>query len=291
MDGIVWPATRPKFSVRLPGMLLQGQAPKPAPVAGVFSGLKGWWDPPPSTGAVAQRSYQHGGWANQAYYSPRVLVLEGSLFGNDPLLVRGAFESFIGGLSINELFPLVVEEGGLVRHAMVRLEEDPLITWRGGGSASFNIQLIAPDYRRFSGDGSGPTYSQTVALPFTEGGRRRPYTLPKRIDATVVSGSVDVANRGNAPSPVVATFDGPVPSPTVRMPDGQSMTFALDVLPGQELSVDFDSRTVLLNGVSRRGAVRGRWLEFSPGANTLIFDAASYNEAARMTVSWSDSWK
>ena len=291
MDGIVWPAVRPRFSVRLPGMVLQGQAPGPAPVAGVFSGLKGWWDPPPSTGAVAQRSYQHGGWADRAYYPPRVLVLEGSLFGNDPLLVRDAFESFIGGLSINELFPMVVEEGGLVRHAMVRLEEDPLITWRGGGSASFNIQLIAPDYRRFSGDGSGPTYSRTVGLPFTQGGRVRPYTLPSTINATVVSGSVDVVNAGTAPAPVTVRFDGPVSGPTVRLPDGQWVSFDLDVLPGQSLVVDLDARTVLLNGVSRRGAMRGRWLVLGPGNNTLTFDAASYDEAARMTVSWSDSWK
>ena len=285
-------ASKPRVSVSLPGVVLQGQAPSPAPVAGVFEELRGWWEPPPATGVVVQRAYQNGGWAEPSYHSHRALVLKGSLFGDDPLDVRDAVEAFIGGLSINELFPFVVSEGGLVRHVMARRSnKEPLVEWRGGGVASFNLQFVAPDWRRFSGDGSGPTHSSTVGLPRTEGGRVRPYTLPSTISATVVSGSVDVVNVGNAPAPVVARFDGPVPSPTVRMPDGQWMTFALDVLAGQELTVDFDAHTVRLNGVDRRGSVRGRWLEFGPGANTLIFDAASYVEAARMTVSWSDSWK
>ncbi|MCC3277536.1 phage tail family protein [Arthrobacter sp. zg-Y20] len=291
MVDIAWTTDRPRFSVTLPGMVLQGQAAESAPVAGVFSDLKGWWDPPSSRGTVTQRSYQHGGWADRAYYSPRVLVLEGSLFGDDPLAVRDAFEAFIGGLSINDLFPLVVTEGSLSRYAMVRLEEDPLVVWRGGGEATFNIQLIAPDYRRLSGTGPAPAYSLTVPLPRTQGGRVRPYTLPSTINATVVSGSVDVLNSGTAPAPVTVRFDGPVSGPTVRMPDGQWLSFDLDVLPGQSLVVDLDARTALLNGVSRRGTMRGRWLVFGPGSNTLTFDAASYDEAARMTVSWSDSWK
>lgn len=279
------------YRVRLPGIVLQGQAAESAPVAGVFEDLTGWRNPTPSTGAITQRSYQHGGWAGPAFYEPRVLVLKGSLFGDDPLAVRDAVEAFVGGLSINEFFPLVVEEAGLVRHVMVRLEADPKVVWNGGEVATFDLQFGAEDWRRFAGDGSGPTHSVTVGLPFTSGGRIRPYTLPSTINATVVSGSADVVNVGSAPARVVARFDGPVSSPSVRMPDGQWMTFALDVLPGQELSVDFDARTVLLNGVSRRGVVRGHWLVFGPGLNTLIFDAGSYDEAARMTVSWSDSWK
>ena len=279
------------YRVRLPGIVLQGQAPEPAPVAGVFEDLSGWRNPPASVGGIVQRAYQHGGWGEPAYYESRVLVLKGSLFGDDPLAVRDAAEAFVGGLSINEFFPLVVEEPGLVRHVMVRLEEDPKVVWNGGEVATFDLQFGAEGWRRFSGDGSGPSYSQTVGLPRTQGGRVRPYVLPSRINATVVSGSVDVVNAGTAPAPVTVRFDGPVSQPTVRMPDGQWMSFALDVLPGQELTVDFDARTVRLNGVDRRGSARGRWLVFGPGLNTLIFDAGSFDEAARMTVSWSDSWK
>lgn len=281
------------FTVTLPGMTLQGQGvvDNTAPVSAVFSDLKGWWDPPPSTGTVTQRAYQHGGWLNRAFYSPRVLVLEGAIFGDDPLMVRDAFEAFVGGLSINDLFPLVVNEGGLVRHVMVRMEEDPLIVWNGGEAATFNIQLIAPDHRRLSGDGTSPTYSVTVGLPFTEGGWILPVTLPATIEATVVSGSVSVRSVGSAPAPVTVTFTGPVSRPSVRSAvTGQSMLFDLDVLAGQSLVVDLDARTVLLNGVRRRNTMRGQWLEPVPN-DVLVFDSAAYNPDARMTVSWFDSWK
>lgn len=289
--GNVWPP-RPRFSVRLPGMVLQGQAAESAPVAGVFTDLKGWWDPPPSAGAVTQRAFQHGGWAGRAYYSPRVLVLSGSLFGDDPLAVRDAFEAFIGGLSINELFPLVVEEGGLVRHVMVRLEEDPLVEWRGGEGATFNLQFVAPDWRRFAGDGSGATRSVVTGLPSSSGGLVFPASAPFLFDAVVVSGEVAVVNDGTAPAPVVVSFQGPVPNPSVQLREsGEVMTFALNVLAGQTLAVDFDRRTVRLNGVSRRGSLRGRWFELGPGLNTLKFDAAAFSPAATMTVSWSDAWK
>lgn len=255
------------------------------------SNLVGWWDATGTTGQVAQRSYQSGGWIDRAFSEPRTLVVSGLLRAPTRVDARLATESLMRLMSVDTLVPLVVTEDGLSRYVMARQEGKPVVEWVTDTLVSWNIQLVAPDWRRFSGTGPTPTYSQTVGLPRTQGGRVRPYTLPARISATVVSGSVDVTNVGSAPAPVVVRFDGPVSSPTVRMPDGQWMSFALDVLPGQELTVDFDARTVLLNGVSRRGVVRGRWLVFGPGVSTLIFDAGSFDEAARMTVSWSDSWK
>lgn len=283
---------RRRFSVQLPGQTLFGSAPVPGRVTGVFTDIRGWWDPTPSRGRVVERDYQHGGIPNEAYYSPRVLVLTGSLYGDDPLEVRDAFESFLGNLSINELFPIVVDEAGLVRHALVRLEEDPLIGWRGGEEATFNIQLIAPDYRRFAGDGTAPSRTATVGLPYTSGGRVRPYSLPSQIDAQVVAGSVNVVNSGSAPPVVIVTFHGPVPRPVVRSATtGDALMFDLEVLPGQSLVVDLGKRTALLNGVSRRGRKRGRWLTIPTEGDTLIFDAEAYDPDARMTVDQTEAWK
>lgn len=260
-------------------------------VSGFFQDLSGWWAPTPSTGSVVQRAYHSGGVPDRAFHQSRVLVFKGGFRGNEPVLVRDEMEAFLGSMPIDDLFPLVVEEDGLVRHVMARLEGDPLTAWRGGKTATFNLQFVAPKWRRLSGDGSGPQRSVTVGLPSTSGGRRRPFRLPSRIDAAVVSGSVNLVNLGTASPPVSVRFDGPVSRPAVRsLLTGRSQWFDLDVLPGQSLVVDQDARTVLLNGVSRRGSMRGDWLTPVPG-DSLVFDAASYNEAARMTVSWSDAWK
>lgn len=253
--------------------------------------VDGWWEPTASTGAVTQRQGASGGWLDEAESVGRRLVVKGSVESGSHAESVAMLEALWRALPVKGTTPFVVVEDGVPRHVMVRQEDKPETDWLTDTFVTFDFQVHSKDWRRFAGDGSGPTHSVTVPLPRTQGGRVRPYTLPARISATVVSGSVDVVNVGSAPASVVARFDGPVSSPTVRMPDGQWMTFALDVLPGQELTVDFDARTVLLNGVSRRGVVRGRWLVFEPGVSTLIFDAGSFDEAARMTVSWSDSWK
>lgn len=274
--------------VSLAGGALEGLA---AGVEWSCNKLVGWWESTGTTGQVVQRSYQSGGWADEAFAEPRTLVVGGLLRAPDRVTARVAVEALQGLLSRNVLVPFVVSEDGLSRYVMVRQEGKPVVEWITDTLVSWDIQLVAPDYRRFSGAGPTPTYSATVPLPRTQGGRVRPYTLPARISATVVSGSVDVVNVGSAVPPVVVRFDGPVSGPTVRMSDGQWLSFDLDVLPGQSLVVDLDARTVLLNGVSRRGTMRGRWLVLGPGGSSLSFDAASYDEAARMTVSWSDSWK
>ena len=256
-----------------------------------ISSIKGWDEPTASTGQVTQRQGASGGWLDEAESAGRRLVVAGSIDSDSHSESVAMLRALWRALPVKGVTPFVVVENGAPLYAMVRQEDKPDTDWLTDTYVTFNFQLHSKEYRRFSGDGSGPSYSQTVGLPRTQGGRVRPYVLPSRINATVVSGSVDVVNAGNAPAPVVVRFDGPVSSPAVRMPDGQWMSFALDVLPGQELTVDFDAHTVRLNGVDRRASVRGRWLVFGPGANTLIFDAASYVEAARMTVSWSDSWK
>lgn len=256
-----------------------------------ISQVDGWWEPTESTGALEQRSGASGGWLGEAHEMGRRLVVKGSIDSGSHAESAAMLEALWRTLPVQGVSPFVVVEDGLPRHVMARQEGKPVSEWLTDTYVTFNFQTHSKEYRRFSGDGSGPTYSQTVGLPRTEGGRRRPYRLPSAINATVISGSVDVVNAGSAPAAVTVTFDGPVPRPTVRMPDGQWQAFDLDVLPGQSLVVDQDSQTVKLNGVSRRGTMRGNWLELSPGNNTLIFDAASYDEAARMTVSWSDSWK
>lgn len=256
-----------------------------------ISDIDGWDEPTASTGGVTQRQGASGGWLDEAESMGRRLVVKGSIESDSHAESAAMLEALWRALPVRGTTPFVVVEGGVARYVMVRQEDKPDTDWLTDTYVTFDFQVHSKEWRIFSGDGSGPTHSVTVGLPFTRGGRVRPYTLPSTINATVVSGSVDVVNVGSAPARVVARFDGPVSSPSVRMPDGQWMTFALDVLAGQELSVDFDARTVLLNGVSRRGVVRGRWLVFGPGLNTLIFDAGSYDEAARMTVSWSDSWK
>lgn len=253
--------------------------------------LEGWWEPTASTGSVVQRMGAPGGWLDEAHPSGRRLVARGSIDSDSHAESAAMLDALWRALPVDGRVPLVVVEDGVASHVMVRQEDKPDITWVTETYVTFDFQLHSREWRRLAGDGSAPSRSVTVGLPFTVGGRRRPLVLPSRIDAVVASGSVELVNLGSATPPVVVTFAGPVSRPVVRSRlTGRSQWFDLDVLPGQELVVDQDARSVRLNGVSRRGAMRGDWLSPVPG-DSFVFDAGSFDEAARMTVSWSDAWK
>lgn len=287
------------FGLAVGGLPLTGRDPDGV-LWSVKKPFKGWSGRTGSTGAATQRSYQDGAWVDRAYSTGRTLVVPGELRvrpdvgagGVQHLKLVAALDQLMGHLPGNDPAPLVVDEDGLRRHVLARLDGEPSDpVWVNPWLVRYEFQLFAPDYRRLSGDGTAPTYSVTVGLPRTEGGRVRPFSLPSAIGATVVSGSVTVSNAGSATAPVTVRFDGPVPQPIVRSAiTGQSMMFDLDVLAGQSLVVDLDNHTVLLNGVGRGNALRGQWLQPVPN-DVLVFDSAAYNPDARMTVSWFDSWK
>lgn len=251
----------------------------------------GWWDSPGSTGSTAQNAWADGGWIDEAFLQPRTLVAGGLVRGADRPSTRQAIDRLLAAIPVRTLAPLSVMEDGLSRSVRVRQEHKPVISWLSDTLASWNVQLTAPDPRRFSGDGvSAFTYSASTGLPSTTGGLTLPLTAPFSIGATVTSGSVTVTNQGNATPPVRVTFTGPVVNPILRTTTGGYMAFNITLDAGQTLVVDLDKRTVKINGtVNRRNVMSGSWI--TPAAGTvLMFDSTTYNSAAQMSVQWSDAW-
>jgi hypothetical protein len=254
--------------------------------------IEHWLEPAETTGTVEQREYSDGGYADEAFDRPKIIVLKGRVSAPDRAGVLAALGRLREAIPKSVLAPITVGDVDGFSHRMVRQDGQPLLPKPNDRIGTFNVQLIAPDSRRHSGDGSGPSYTVEVALPSEQGGLAAPFTLPVAVDATVISGSVDVTNVGDAAPKVIANIIGPAPQPTITTTNGQAMKFDLTVAAGDFLEVDFDKRTVKLNGVaSRRGTLRGRWITFDTTSTTLRFDAAAYNPDARMSVSWSDAHK
>ncbi|WP_422389942.1 phage distal tail protein [Arthrobacter sp. N1] len=254
--------------------------------------IEHWLDPAETTGTVEQREHADGGFTTPSYFKPKTVILKGRVSAPDRRGVLAALDRLSTAIPKSVAKPLVVGDADGLTHRLVRQSGQPIFPKPTERFGRFNIELVAPDHRRFSGDGAGPTYSVTVGLPSQMGGLVLPAAPPWTINATVVSGSVIMTNRGNTAPPALVRIEGPVSKPVISTDDGQSMPFDMDLTEGQFLLVDLDLRTVLLNGQApRRGALRAQWINLSPGTNTLRFDAAAYNDQARMTVTWSDSWK
>lgn len=257
------------------------------------TGLAGWWESSESTGEMIQRVGASGGWLSEAHAGGKRIVHTGSIQSKSHAASEAMLRALLGALPLKETAPLAVTDLGQTYHLPIRQEGRPVINWETDTLVTFSLQYHSDEYRLLSGDGLAPTRSITVGLPFTEGGRIRPYTLPSTIDATTVSGSVALTDPGDqaADPRVLITFTGPVSRPSVRSAvTGRETRFALDLLPGQTLTVDLDRRDVSLGGVPRQGSMRGQWLDPVPG-DVLVFDAASYDPNARMTVSWYDARK
>lgn len=262
----------------------------PAGVRWKTSEIDGWWAAPGSTGELSQRPYRNGGWPSEAFEQSKVLVVGGTLYASDRPTARAAVEKLMAALPLDDPKPLVVHEDGLERHALVRQGGTPIVKWTSDRSIKWDLQLEAPDGRRFSGNGSGPSYSTTTYLPEVSGGLTAPFTAPFTVPGVVTSGSVTITNAGTAETPVKATMYGPLDNPVLRSGD-RVMRFNLSLGPNDFLVVDLDARTVKLNGqATRRGRMSGSWITVKPG-DTLSFESATYAPTARMVVEWSDSWR
>jgi hypothetical protein len=256
----------------------------------VTSGTEGWDDPAGTSSGVVPNDYADGGHLEPTFLEPPSLVLKGRIRTAGRGASLRAMAELKAAIPVRALGPLAYLEEGVLKHRKVKQEGKPNFKRLAEHLTDYSIQLVAPDVRVFSGDGSaGFTYTDTTALPETTGGLQLPAQVPFQIAATVTSGSVVIRNAGDARPPVKVLIQGPAVNPSIIADDGSRMSFALTVGTGQTLEVDLDRKTVKLNGVNRRNALTGAWIV--PRAGTeLKFNATTYNTTARMTVQWSDAW-
>lgn len=281
--------------LELGGLAITGMVPRREPWGRVwFQNLDGWWNRPGSTGESTQRLLAHGGWDNRAFFTPRIIEITGLIDAPSRPALREGIEDLMSRIPLDVREPLVVREDGLTRHVMARQSGDPDVAWEQGGRllAEWNIQLSAADHRKLTGDGTGDSWRThgPVSLPMRRGGIRFPLRFPWRSDAVTTSGRITLALAGTATPSIRVEFHGPVTRPGVReIGSGRRLWFDLTLTEGQTLSVDLITRSVLMNGVSRRGTRRGDWI--TPQARmALEFVTGTYSEAARMSVLTQEAW-
>ena len=259
-----------------------------------FTSLSGWWDAAESTGQTTQFLLADGGWVDRGFRAFRQIELTGHVEAESRPELRDAIERLMASIPVDSLVPFVVYEDGLARHCMVRMSGGPKVTWDNGTLpiASWNISLVAPDPRKLAGSGGEDGWRTfgPVPLPQTTGGLTFPFSLPAPIAAVTSSGQVSLQLGGTAQGNTVIEFAGPVLNPGVReVGTGKPLWFDIELTAGQVLSVDLRTRSVLLNGVSRRGTRRGQWVTpINDGA--WEFTASNYDPAARMSVRTQEAW-
>lgn len=226
---------------------------------------------------TGDRAYNHGQWDATRFYGPRTRDIAGSarVIGQaDPLATLADAEQRLRDAVGLEPFDLILTEPGRNGAWVQRVRQAGDLMWTvdarddrtGYAHATFSIGLYAPDPLTYA----AASIAQLLRFPTTSGGLTVPFTVPFTIDATTVTGRLQLSNPGNLPLPLQLTLTGPVGIASLADPDtGDVMLFrtrsGLPLLgAGETLEVDTGRHTVLSGGVPRRSSVGGTFLMLTP---------------------------
>lgn len=225
-----------------------------------------------------QKTRAPGAWGGLSYSTQRTLVVTGTCVAPTPALASDALDRLIDACSLDDTV-MTVSESGRARWCTVRRDGDVIPVWIGATVFTWNVQLVAMDWRKFY-----TPITASTALPSSSGGLTVPYTIPYTINAVQTSGQVSIVNPGNETGPVTMRIDGPCTGPVItHVGSGLSLVFAasLSLGAGEWLDIDMEAHSVLAQGQSTRAqwvTSRG-WFGLEPGDNTFAFAAASYSPA------------
>lgn len=241
------------------------------------------WETPDTTTQMTAKASGPGGFASPAFPQWGTFTVTGGIEAPDRPTLIAAQDRLVAAASIQKQ-QVLLTTGGQARYSVAQRQSRPGFQMVGDRFTQCAITFVAEDPRKFGSDLTGVT-----GLPSATGGWTFPFTFPKAITSTVISGQTSLTNPGNATGPVKIRIDGPVVGPQItHVGSGLSLVLATDytLASGSWLEIDMDAHTVLENGQAERiGYVTEYgWSGFDPGLNEWAFAAQAFNSSARMTV-------
>lgn len=257
-----------------------------------LSTVDGWSGSPPVRLTGVDRPQDHGGFDGPTWLGRRIITLAGTAISPDQStawLARDIVSSLCSDPA--QLYVLqVTEPGRPVRQSQVRLNTDIKVSAVSDAAFDFQVQLLAPDPRRYD-----TTVTSVTLLPPTglDAGTTVPLTVPFTLP-TVGTGpsQVTVTNAGTVATRPTVTFAGPLVDPQIaNLTQGRTLAFTITLASGDLLVVDFDRRSVTLNGSASRSNTLNSgaaWWDISPGGNDIKFTAGG--GAGSATVTYQSAW-
>lgn len=241
----------------------------------------------------AYRPQQDGAYAGSGFYGSRDLTFAG-LIVNDPGGWDALFELESALTAhLEPKAPVLLEAtlaGGRLIQTNVRATSPVTIVERNVSTvADWQAQLVADDPRLYAG--GAPSVAAASVASGGGIGLTFPMATPITFGSSPLGGELTANNEGTVDTPWVATFTGPLTNFTLEHVEaGRLLIFDGDLLAGDTLEVDSDTRTVLLNGTaSRYDWLRyPRWFALAPGLNTLRVVASV--GTGGVTVEWRSAW-
>ncbi len=126
------------------------------------------------------------------------------------------------------------------------------------------------------------------------GGLRRPARLPRRWDAQVSDGLLELDNEGLETASVTWRILGPIVDPyLVDVPSGRTLRTTLSLGVGEYVELDTDLERAWAQGdiyATRTSQTYGSWFGVPPGGTQVRFGGASVGAGALVTAEWCPTW-
>jgi hypothetical protein len=189
--------------------------------------------------------------------------------------------------------PLVFRAGdGILKeiHCVSLRYEVPIDRQYANGYIRWLAEFLAGDPRIYENGARGVGI---VPRDLDPGGVVFPVVFP--IDFGGGAGGIGIAtNIGTIPTPPYLHLAGPATNPTVQHDaTGRFLKFNIALSTSDFLDVDFDDRTITLNGTASRYDTldpASQWWSLDPGDNAISFFADGTSSQTLATLTWQSAW-
>lgn len=189
-------------------------------------------------------------------------------------------------MPLGETFPIdITLFNGETYTTEVSLTDLKLEYNRRGYTSDFLIQFTAGDPFFYSTDG-GDEHHATISR-VTQGGYVTPYDLP--VNWASGTGATAVVNAGEAIYyPRIELHDQADNPVIINQTTGERFELDINLVPGDDVIIDMQKRTVKLNGSSIIGSKTDDsiWWGLQPGSNSILLDSASGSDTVTADIYW-----
>lgn len=238
-----------------------------------------------------------GSWTGPDYLDSRELTLSVVVRGDTPEDTVANAEALLAAWNLDTSqdgygarMPLTLKMPGIDERVIFgRPRRAQLETTRiVGTNVVADLEFFCPDPLWYSSSLRTQVFS--LSEPASGRGYNRSYDYG--YGGATDSGIENLTNAGSRAVWPIAVIEGPVVNPRIENIDtGQTLALSYTLLAGETLELDFQAKTVLLNGTaSRYYAKSGEWFKLAPGANNIRFVSGSYDAGAVLIMSWRDAW-
>jgi hypothetical protein len=254
----------------------------------------GFEDLPSLRRRTSPRSQQDGQWFGKTLLNEMVFQLALHVQPTATQSLDDILDSFVMATArvSDSALPLLWKNG--TRMAIVRVANRNVVREKGVDYARATVQWEAIFPTVFE-----EPQRQVVLLPVPAAGGGVGISLRVPVRVTASSGvAQNLINYGNEESFPVVLIQGQAANPRlVNLTSGKSVAFGFTLNTGDQLLIDFRTKTSILNGATARvETTDSEWWTIAPAGTTgpsstaVAFYADSADATASATIQWRSSW-